>query len=69
MEWSGSLLKIITASVVKTGVKRAPGMRLIYDGFPAVQTAQDLLVLLEVQPAGKRPMSGIAFLQGVKNWA
>lgn len=69
MEWSGGPLKILTASTVETSVGMTPGKRLVYNGFPALQTAQGLFVLIEVQPAGKKPMSGKAFLQGVKNWA
>jgi methionyl-tRNA formyltransferase len=62
-------LKILIASIAVTSAKMAPGERLVHNGFPAVQTSQDLLVLEKIQPAGKKPMSGNAFLHGVKNWA
>lgn len=45
------------------------GNRLIYQGQPAVGTRDGLLVLDEVQPAGKKPMSGKAFLAGAHAWA
>ena len=34
------------------------------DGFPALTTSDGALVLVEVQPAGKRPMSGNAWARG-----
>jgi methionyl-tRNA formyltransferase len=39
-----------------------------FKGLPAISTGQDLLVLEELQPAGKRSMTGKEFLQGAKNW-
>ena len=45
------------------------GERGIYLGLPAVGTSGSLLVLEEVQPAGKKRMSGKAFLAGARNWA
>jgi len=69
MEWSGNMLKVMSAKVVETADRMFPGERLVYNGFPAVHTAMGLLVLEEVQPAGKKSMSGKAFLQGAKLWA
>jgi methionyl-tRNA formyltransferase len=34
------------------------------EGLPAVATGDGLLILLEVQPAGRRAMSGSAWLHG-----
>jgi methionyl-tRNA formyltransferase len=69
MEWSGSLLKILSTSTAETNIYLVPGKRLVHNGFPAIQTAQGILVLKEVQPASKKPMSGKSFLHGAKNWA
>jgi methionyl-tRNA formyltransferase len=69
MEWSGGLLKILRAGTAQSLANVSPGERLIHNGLPAVQTSLGLLVLKEVQPAGKKNMPGKAFLQGAKNWA
>jgi methionyl-tRNA formyltransferase len=74
-EWGGTLLKVHrtgSSSSLRRGSgpgKVREGERLIVDGLPAVGTADGLLLLEEVQPAGKRPMSGKAFLAGARNWA
>lgn len=65
-KWDGNLLKVHRASI-GVGKMRA-GERGIYLGLPAVGTSENLLVLGEVQPAGKRPMPGKAFLAGARDW-
>ena len=45
------------------------GQRLIYRGQPAVGARGGLLILDEVQPAGKKSMNGKAFLSGARNWS
>ncbi len=65
--WEDQPLKVLRARVVE-GEQRAPGARYRWQGWPAMGTAQGLLILEEVQPAGKRPMSGKAFLAGARNW-
>jgi methionyl-tRNA formyltransferase len=45
-----------------------PGKLSVKEGLPAFGTTFGLLVLDEVQPAGKKPMSGADFLRGVQNW-
>lgn len=45
-----------------------PGTRLVFQGVPAVACAEGTLVLDEVQPAGKKPMTGRVFLQGARAW-
>ncbi|MBN1449808.1 MAG: methionyl-tRNA formyltransferase [Anaerolineales bacterium] len=66
-EWDGNLLKVHSASI---GLRKMrAGERGIYLGLPAVGTSENLLVLGEVQPAGKKPMPGKAFLAGARNWA
>jgi methionyl-tRNA formyltransferase len=44
------------------------GSRLIVNGYPAIGTVGGILILEEVQPAGKKPMSGKAFLAGARDW-
>lgn len=64
--WNGNLLKVHDASIGFGDLQQ--GERGIYMGLPAVGTSDGLLVLVEVQPAGKRPMSGEAFLAGAREW-
>ena len=45
-----------------------PGEHTIHHKYPAIGTAKGLLVLEEIQPAGKKSMHGKAFLQGARNW-
>ncbi len=63
---NGLDIKVHRAHAVKQG--SAAGQRLIYNGQPALGTAEGILVLDEVQPAGKRPMEGRAFLAGARGW-
>ncbi len=66
MEFDGALLKVHRAHV-ETGNASA-GQRLIVENQPAVGARGGLLVLDEVQPAGKKPMSGKSFLSGARGW-
>jgi methionyl-tRNA formyltransferase len=59
-------LKVQRASVADG--KAEPGKRIIHQDAPAVSTSDGLLVLEEVQPAGKKTMSGKAFLAGARDW-
>jgi methionyl-tRNA formyltransferase len=45
-----------------------PGSRVVHQGLPAITAIDGLLMLDEVQPAGRKSMPGKAFLQGAKNW-
>jgi len=79
-EWNGGILKVLrahaegplfsaegplqSAELGKTPV----GYRMVYKGQAAVRTGNGVLILDEVQPAGKRPMSGKAFIAGVRSW-
>jgi methionyl-tRNA formyltransferase len=65
--WQDNLLKIHRAHTwIQTG--SVPAKREIIDGLPALGTSQGWLVLDEVQPAGKRIMSGDVFLNGARGW-
>ena len=74
--WEGQILKIHRAHVVGAGYAGTdhpepaptPGARLVHLGLPAIAAAEGLLVLDEVQPAGKKAMPGKVFLQGARNW-
>lgn len=70
--WQGVFLKILRASAIlpdsSTSVPVASGQLARVDGLPAIGTVQGWLVLEEVQPAGKRSMSGEDFLRGAKDW-
>jgi methionyl-tRNA formyltransferase len=68
MFWQGQLLKIHRAHPVPAE-PAGPGMRTVHAALPAVHTADGLLVLDEVQPAGKRLMTGQAFLLGARSWS
>ena len=71
--WPGTYLPIGSDNLK---VKRAhpeegsfqPGRHGIWNGTPAIATAQGLLVLDEVQPSGRRSMTGRAFLSGARDW-
>ncbi|RIK30744.1 MAG: methionyl-tRNA formyltransferase [Anaerolineae bacterium] len=75
MDFDGATLKIHRAHVASlplgegAGV-RAPGVgqRLTLANQPAVGARSGVLVLDEVQPAGKKSMSGKSFLVGARNW-
>jgi methionyl-tRNA formyltransferase len=67
MDFDGALLKIHSAHV-EPGEAEA-GQRRIYRDQPAVGAGGGLLILDEVQPAGKKPMSGKSFLSGARNWS
>ena len=66
-EWQGNLLKVMRASVSE-GTERDPGTRFTVEGRPAVTTSEGALLLEEVQPAGKKVMSGKSFLAGSRDW-
>jgi methionyl-tRNA formyltransferase len=73
LDWQGGRLKIHRARVVDN-IKRdamvssGPGRQIVYEDYPAVITVKGSLVLVEVQPAGKKPMSGEVFLRGAREW-
>jgi methionyl-tRNA formyltransferase len=80
--WDGQILKVHRAHAVITPIplplgegegvrgigESIPGVRVLYQNIPAIAAADGLLVLDEVQPAGKKRMPGKVFLQGARNW-
>ncbi len=70
-EWPGGGLKIHKAHTdfVFTYMFQPPGTRTIHLGLPAIYGGDNtMLILDEVQPAGKKPMTGKAFLAGARDW-
>jgi len=65
--WQGQRLKIHHAHAV-AAPSPEPGQTCLHAGLPAIATSQGLLVLDEVQPAGKKSMTGKIFLQGARKW-
>ena len=67
LEWKAQPLRVLRAEV--TGKKSSGcGKHTIVEKFPCIGTASMDLKLVEVQPAGKRPMRGSDFLNGARDW-
>ena len=66
MDLDGTLLKVHQSHVEDGNAKE--GQRLISRDRPAIGARGGILVLDEVQPAGKKSMSGKAFLAGARRW-
>jgi methionyl-tRNA formyltransferase len=67
MDVDGSLLKVHRAGVEAEDA--SVGQKLVYENQPAVGARGGILILEEVQPAGKKSMSGKSFLAGARRWA
>ena len=65
--WNNQVLKIHHAHVVEAPLAQ-PGHKIIYQGWPAYSTGDGILVIDELQPAGKNKTNGKSFLQGARNW-
>jgi len=65
--WNGNMLKIQRVRPVLE-ISATPGKRLVHHKLPAFGTGQGILVLEEVQPAGKKPMPGEVFLRVARDW-
>ena len=66
MDFDGAPLKIHRARAEAGNA--LPGQRLVHQGQPAVGARGGILILEEVQPAGKKSMSGKSFLAGARTW-
>jgi methionyl-tRNA formyltransferase len=66
-KWKGQPLKVHHAHAAQYTDLHL-GARTVHKGFPAVACASGLLVLDEVQPPGRRAMSGEAFMRGAHDW-
>ncbi len=65
--WQDQPFKVHQAHVAQGPAQ--PGKKLVVEDRPAIGTAQNVLVLDEVQPAGKRSMPGEIFLRGARDWS
>ena len=66
MDFDGANLKIHRAHVEQRNAN--VGQRLVHQSQPAVGARGGILVLDEVQPSGKKAMSGKSFLAGARHW-
>jgi len=66
MEYDGTILKVHHAHVGEENAE--VGQRLIVKNQPAVGARGGILILDEVQPAGKKSMNGKSFLAGARGW-
>jgi len=66
-EWNGTLVKVLHA---QASAEKSPGagLRFIFEGYPAIGTSMGMLILEEIQLAGKKSMPGKAFLAGARGW-
>ena len=67
LDFDGASLKVHRARA-EAGDASA-GQRLVVQNQPAVGARGGVLILEDVQPPGKKPMSGKSFLAGARNWA
>lgn len=67
IEWQGGPLRILSA---RPSPEKSPGagIRLKVQGRAALGTGDGILILEEVQPAGRNRMSSQAFLAGARQW-
>ncbi len=66
--WNDQMLKIHHAHPVEYPPEVA-GKRVIYKELPAITAGNGLIVLDELQLAGRNIQSGKSFLNGIRNWA
>jgi methionyl-tRNA formyltransferase len=62
--WRGQRLKVLRARPAEGGADGEPGKVVLLGGRLGVVTGEGILVLEEVQPAGKQPMDAQAFFRG-----
>jgi len=66
--WGNTRLKVNRAHVAMVG-NAAAGSRIVLDNQPALAASSGVLVLDEVQPEGRKRMSGRDFLLGARGWS
>lgn len=65
--WEGNILKVKRAAVLQQS-SLPQGKRSVVNKLPAIGTSDGVLLLREVQPAGKKWMNGEEFLRGARQW-
>jgi methionyl-tRNA formyltransferase len=65
--WKGQVLKIHHAHIAHA-TDSTPGRQISYQHSPAITTGDGLLVIDELQLAGRNIQSGTAFLRGAHGW-
>jgi methionyl-tRNA formyltransferase len=66
--WNNQILKIHRAHPI--GIASEPtGKKVIYQELPAITTGDAILVIDELQLAGRKIQTGKTFLIGARNWA
>ena len=68
LEWDGGRLAVLSADVSYESDTAAGSVTRV-GAYPAIGTAQGLLILKRVHPAGRQPVSGDAFLRGTPAFA
>ncbi len=63
----GKRVKVLEAHVHDSFASEA-GERFVINGLPAIGTSESFLVFDTLQPEGKKPMTGQAFLNGQPGW-
>jgi methionyl-tRNA formyltransferase len=67
--WQGNRLAVLAAHAAREAVLDTdPGHGTELNGLPAVATSDGWLVLDRVQPAGRQPVPGDAFLRGARGF-
>lgn len=66
-ELDGKRIKVLEAKAA-AGDQGKPGTRIVAEGLPAVVCMEGVLTLTKLQPEGKPPLEGAAFLRGARNW-
>jgi len=65
--WNNQILKIHRAHAIDVPAEPA-GRKIIFQEFPAITTGMGILVVDELQLAGRNIQTGKAFLHGARSW-
>jgi methionyl-tRNA formyltransferase len=65
--WKNQVLKIHRSHAIEADFGSASHV-LVYQGLPAITTSKGILIIDELQPAGKNILDGKTFLRGARNW-
>jgi methionyl-tRNA formyltransferase len=65
--WAGQILKVQQAHAAE-GPSPGTGIPVVWQGSPGFGASEGILILDQLQPAGKKSMPGKTFLQGARQW-